>query len=62
MGRRNEYDVYGGTVPRSSEGEDRKWYVDRRRFLDGSGSSQMRCGDVKLCGDGRTVHSVVAIR
>ncbi|MBG9736127.1 hypothetical protein [Paenibacillus alvei] len=30
-------------------------------FLDGSGSSQMRCDGVRLRGDGRTVYSVVAI-
>lgn len=30
-------------------------------FLDGSGSSQMRCEDVQLRGDGRAVYSVVAI-
>lgn len=30
-------------------------------FLDGSGSSQMRCGDVQLRGDGRCVYSVIAI-
>ncbi|MBG9737278.1 hypothetical protein [Paenibacillus alvei] len=30
-------------------------------FLDGSGSSQMRCDSVRLRGDGRTVYSVVAI-
>ncbi|MFW5434370.1 hypothetical protein [Paenibacillus apiarius] len=30
-------------------------------FLDGSGSSQLRCGDVRLRGDGRTVYSVVAV-
>lgn len=30
-------------------------------FLDGSGSSQMSCGAVKLRGDGRTVHSIISI-
>ena len=30
-------------------------------FLDGSGSSQLRSGDVRLRGDGRTVHSIVSI-
>lgn len=30
-------------------------------FLDGSGSSQMRCKDVQLRGDGRAVYSVVAL-
>lgn len=30
-------------------------------YLDGSGSSQMRCDSVRLRGDGRTVYSVVAI-
>jgi len=30
-------------------------------FLDGSGSSQLRCEDVSLRGDGRTVYSLVSI-
>lgn len=30
-------------------------------FLDGSGSSQLCSGDVRLRGDGRTVHSIVSI-
>jgi len=30
-------------------------------FLDGSGSSQMRCDSVRLRGDGRNVYSIVAV-
>ncbi|MCY9771206.1 hypothetical protein M5X06_31010, partial [Paenibacillus alvei] len=30
-------------------------------FLDGSGSSQMSCGTVKLRGDGRTVYSIITV-
>ena len=30
-------------------------------FLDGSGSSQLRSGDVRLRGDGRTVYSIISL-